>query len=92
MELDPKNIGFSDCVRCRFGAPIFGFEPNVEQNAATQDAIRYLLALMPAGCYLIGAVLLLKYTFNEQEHRAVRAELDRMKSGRASDGAPAAKP
>ena len=57
-----------------------GFEPNVEQNAATQDAIRYLLALMPAGCYLIGAVLLLKYTFNEHEHRAVRAELDRMNS------------
>ena len=56
-----------------------GFEPNVEQNAATQDAIRYLLALMPAGCYLIGAVLLLKYTFNEQEHRAVRAELDRLR-------------
>ena len=56
-----------------------GFEPNVEQNAATQDAIRYLLALMPAGSYLIGAVLLLKYTFNEQEHRAVRAELDRLR-------------
>jgi len=69
-----------------------GFEPNVEQNAATQDAIRYLLALMPAGCYLIGAVLLLKYTFNEQEHRAVRAELDRLKSGSESDGAPTANP
>jgi len=47
---------------------------------------------MPAGCYLIGAVLLLKYTFNEQEHRAVRAELDRLKSGSESDGAPTANP
>ena len=58
-----------------------GFEPNVEQNEATQDAIRYLLALMPAGCYVIGALLLLRYQFNESEHRAVRAELE-MREGR----------
>jgi len=40
-----------------------------------------LLALMPAGCYVIGALLLLRYQFNESEHRAVRAELE-MREGR----------
>jgi len=39
---------------------------------------------MPAGCYVIGAILLLRYQFNENEHRAVRAELDMRNNGNAS--------
>ena len=57
MELDPKISGSVTAFVVGLVLRL-GFEPNVEQNVATQDAIRYLLALMPAGCYLIGAVLL----------------------------------
>ena len=53
-----------------------GFEPNVEQSEATQDTIRWLLALMPCACYIVGAILLMRFSFNEPEHIAVRAALD----------------
>lgn len=53
-----------------------GFEPNTTQSAETQDTIRWLLALMPCGCYLIGAILLTRFSFNEAEHKAVRRVLD----------------
>ena len=53
-----------------------GFEPNVEQSQATQDTIRWLLALMPCACYIVGAILLMRFSFNEPEHKAVRAALD----------------
>ncbi|MBT5008796.1 MAG: hypothetical protein HOM49_02185, partial [Gammaproteobacteria bacterium] len=53
-----------------------GFEPNVEQTQVTQDTIRYLLALMPCACYIVGALLLMRFSFNEPEHRAVRVALD----------------
>ena len=53
-----------------------GFEPNVAQSEATQDTIRWLLALMPCACYIVGALLLMRFSFNEDEHRAVRVVLD----------------
>ena len=53
-----------------------GFEPNTEQTEETKIAIQGLLALMPAACYIVGAVLLLKFSFNEKEHAEVRKVLD----------------
>jgi Na+/melibiose symporter-like transporter len=53
-----------------------GFEPNIEQTIETQDTIRWLLALMPCGCYIVGAILLARFSFNETEHTAVRQALD----------------
>jgi GPH family glycoside/pentoside/hexuronide:cation symporter len=54
-----------------------GFEPNVEQTDTAKATIQALLSLMPAVCYIIGALLLFRFTFNEKEHRLVRAQLDR---------------
>ena len=53
-----------------------GFEPNVEQTETTKTTIQALLALMPAACYIIGAILLLRFSFNEKEHAEVRRQLD----------------
>jgi len=54
-----------------------GFEPNVEQSEDTKSIIRSMLALMPAAFYIFGALLLLKFSFNEKEHGLVRKELDK---------------
>ena len=53
-----------------------GFEPNVEQTESTRHAIRALLAVTPAVFYIIGGLLLLRFSFNENEHREVRKALD----------------
>ena len=55
---------------------VSGFEPNVEQTELVKWTILSLLALMPAACYIVGAVLLLKFTLNEKEHGAIRRVLD----------------
>jgi Na+/melibiose symporter-like transporter len=53
-----------------------GFEPNVEQTAATKWTILLLYGALPAAAYAVGAYLLSRFTLNETEHAAVRAELD----------------
>jgi len=53
------------------------FQPNQVQSEGTVDAIRAIFGLLPAGCYLIGGLLFLRFSFNEPEHRAARAALDR---------------
>lgn len=52
-----------------------GFEPNVAQSEETQFALRILFSLLPAVCYIIGALLFLNFTLNEKEHAAVRREI-----------------
>lgn len=54
-----------------------GFEPNQIQSDETVHAIRGIFGLLPAGCYLVGGLLFMRFRFNEAEHRAVRAALDR---------------
>lgn len=54
-----------------------GFEPNVEQSETVQFAMRAVFALLPGGCYVIGATLFLFFAFNETEHAKVRDELAR---------------
>ena len=60
-----------------------GFEPNLEQTEDAKFAIRALFSLLPASCYLIGALLFARFAFNEREHAEVRAALEER---RISDG------
>jgi GPH family glycoside/pentoside/hexuronide:cation symporter len=62
---------------------ISGFEPNVEQSETVQFAMRATFALLPAGCYIIGAMLFLRFNFNEAEHTEVREALARRKIDQA---------
>ncbi|TDJ36812.1 MAG: MFS transporter [Gammaproteobacteria bacterium] len=49
-----------------------GFEPNVEQTEAAKLTMRALFGLLPAACYVIGAILFLRFRFNEAEHAEIR--------------------
>lgn len=53
-----------------------GYEANVAQSADAQFGIRVLFSLLPASGYLIGALVFMRFSFNESEHDAVRAVLD----------------
>lgn len=52
-----------------------GFEPNVEQSETVQTAMRGIFALLPGGCYVIGAILFTTFSFNELEHAEVRRKI-----------------
>ena len=54
-----------------------GFVPNEIQTETTQLAMRAIFALLPAGCFIAGLLLFLRFSFNEPEHSAVREELTR---------------
>jgi GPH family glycoside/pentoside/hexuronide:cation symporter len=62
-----------------------GFEPNVAQSEGTKHVIRAMLALMPAAFYVVGALLLLRFSFNEKEHDQIRKELAGRKAVSAQD-------
>ena len=62
-----------------------GFEPNVEQTETAKTAIQSLLALLPGCCYVVGALLLLRFNFNEKEHADVREAIER-RAGRPGRG------
>ena len=53
-----------------------GYVPNVEQTEAAQLAIRSLYALFPLACYLIGAILFLRFSLDEEAHGKIRSELE----------------
>ena len=50
------------------GLQLAGFEPNVEQSENTQLVMRSLIALLPASCYVFGAILFLKFDFDREKH------------------------
>ena len=54
-----------------------GFVPNEVQSEQTIGAIRAIFGLLPAACYLLGGLLFMRFAFNEAEHRAARAIIDR---------------
>jgi len=54
-----------------------GYQPNVAQGDEAQLAIQSLYALFPLVCYLLGALLFLRFDFNEREHDEVRLALAR---------------
>lgn len=61
------------------------FAPNLEQTGEVQLAIRALIGLLPAACYLLGIVFFVRFSFNEQEHQVVRQILDQRKSRSADE-------
>lgn len=67
-----------------FTLQLVGFEPNVEQSETVQRAILALYGFLPASCYAIGLILLMRFRLNESEHAEIRRELD----ARASRGDP----
>lgn len=60
-----------------------GFEPNMEQSEKTQMAMRALFGLLPCVCYIIGAVLFVRFSFNEKEHSEIRQILAERAADRA---------
>jgi GPH family glycoside/pentoside/hexuronide:cation symporter len=65
-----------------------GFVPNMEQSETTQFAMRAIFALLPGGCYLVGALLFVMFKFNEEEHGEVRQILARRNIARHNSPQP----
>lgn len=59
-----------------------GFVPNVEQTDEVKWALRSLFAVFPFVCYLIGAAIFSRFSLGEEEHVAIRAELDHRAANR----------
>jgi GPH family glycoside/pentoside/hexuronide:cation symporter len=55
---------------------IVGFLPNVEQSESVKLAIRSLYSLAPLTCYVIGTILLARFSLDEAEHARIRKVLD----------------
>ncbi len=53
-----------------------GFEPNAAQSVETQEALRALFALLPAACYVFGAIVFLRFALTEDEHSHVRSSIE----------------
>lgn len=49
-----------------------GFEPNVEQSETTKEVIKATFALIPAASYIVGGLLFMRFSFNEEEHIEAR--------------------
>jgi GPH family glycoside/pentoside/hexuronide:cation symporter len=60
-----------------FALQLSGFVPNAEQPPAALMTLRVIFAGFPFVGYLVGAWVMWDFSFNESEHAAVRAELDR---------------
>ena len=54
-----------------------GFVPKVAQTELVVDTLRFLYAGVPFIAYIFGALLFLRFSFNEAEHAEVIAELER---------------
>jgi GPH family glycoside/pentoside/hexuronide:cation symporter len=59
---------------------LVGFVPNQAQSEQTLLAIRVLFALFPGATYVVGALLFLRFRFNEREHAEVRSDLERRRA------------
>ena len=59
----------------RFALQFAGFEPNIEQSEETKLVMRALLALLPCVCFLIGALLFMRFRLNESDHAEIRETL-----------------
>ena len=59
-----------------FALQFSGFTPNVAQTLETQYAILGLFTLLPGTCYVIGALIFVRFSLNEKEHSELRHALD----------------
>jgi GPH family glycoside/pentoside/hexuronide:cation symporter len=67
---------------------LMGYEPNVAQSAEAELGIRSLFSFLPAGCYLIGSLLFVRFSLNEHEHRHIRTALDARALGKPEPEPP----
>jgi GPH family glycoside/pentoside/hexuronide:cation symporter len=70
-----KSAGSLTALAAGLALQFSGFEPNIEQTEETKLIMRALLALLPCVCYLIGALLFIRFSFNEADHAEVRQTL-----------------
>ena len=49
----------------------------MHNEVQSEQTIRAIFGLLPAACYLLGGLLFMRFAFNEAEHRAARAIIDR---------------
>lgn len=78
-----KGAGSLTAIVTGFALQISGFEPNVEQSEEVRLTMRGLFALLPAACYVVGALMFTRFSFNEAEHSEVREALARRAHGTA---------
>ena len=67
-----KGAGSLTAIVTGFVLQAVGFEPNVEQSESTKLALRTLFALLPAAGYFFGAMIFMRFNFNEKEHTKIR--------------------
>lgn len=61
-----------------------GYVPNGEQPEAVLFALRVLYALVPTGCALIAAIVLVRYPIGRAEHEAIRTGIAAHRAGQAA--------
>ena len=76
MNLIRKISGSIVALLTGFVLQFTGFIPNVEQGYETQVWILGLFSLLPGFCYLAGAFIWYRFSFNESEHAEVRKALE----------------
>lgn len=70
-----KGAGSLTALAAGFALQFAGFEPNIEQSEETKLVMRALLALLPCVCFLIGALLFMRFRLNEADHAEIRQTL-----------------
>lgn len=68
---------------------VAGFIPNAEQTENVKLALRILFAIFPCACFVIGILLLTRFSLGRDEHARLRAAIDaRAESHRDVDEPP----
>lgn len=62
-----------------FALEAAGFAPNVEQSDTVKYTMLALYGGIPLVCYLLAAIMFLRFPLNEQVHAQIRLQLDREK-------------
>jgi GPH family glycoside/pentoside/hexuronide:cation symporter len=70
-----KSAASLTALAAGFALQFAGFEPNIEQSEETKLIMRALLAMLPCVCFLIGALLFIRFDFNEEAHAEIRKAL-----------------
>ncbi len=68
---------------CRWASPVHlgnvgwvGFEPNAVQSEAAKGAIVFLMSVVQGVSYIAGALVFLRFGFNESEHARTRSLIE----------------